>query len=97
MTYDANHRLLTITDANSHTFVRNVYNSGGKVTEQYDALNNKTTFAYDEPNHKTIVTDPLDRVTTYQYDADLRLTSEKDALNQTASLRLRRATTTAPG
>ncbi len=84
-TYDASHHLLTVTDANVHTFVRNVYNTGGRVVEQYDGLNHKWTFAYDEVNHKTVVTDPLGRATTYQYDANLRLTSEKDALNQTVS------------
>jgi RHS repeat-associated protein len=84
-TYGANHRLLTVTDANAHTFVRNVYNANGRVVEQYDALNKKWVFAYDEPNHKTVVTDPLGRVTTYQYDANLRLSSEKDALNQIVS------------
>jgi RHS repeat-associated protein len=85
MTYDANHRLLTITDANGHTFVRNVYDDRGRVREQYDALNNKTTFAYDEPAHKTLVTDPRGNVTTYQYDSEWRLISEKDPLNNTAS------------
>ena len=85
MTYDANHRLLTMTDANGHTFVRNVYDANGRVSEQYDALNNKWTFAYDEPAHKTLVTDPRGFVTTYQYDGDWRLTSEKDPLNYTAS------------
>jgi len=85
MTYDANHRLLTITDANGHTFVRNVYDASGRVREQYDALNNKTAFAYDEPAHKTLVTDPRGNVTAYQYDSEWRLTSEKDPLNNTAS------------
>jgi RHS repeat-associated protein len=85
MTYDADHRLLTITDANGHTFVRNVYDDRGRVREQYDALNNKTTFAYDEPAHKTLVTDPRGNVTTYQYDSEWRLISEKDPLNNTAS------------
>ena len=85
MTYDGNHRLLTITDANGHTFVRNVYDDRGRVSEQYDALNNKTLFAYDEPGHFTLVTDPLGRTTTYQYDAEWRLTSEKDPLNKTVA------------
>ena len=84
-TYDADHRLLSITDANGHTFVTNEYNSAGRVVKQWDAKGNQWTFAYDEPNHKTIVTDPLGRSTTYQYDSLLRLTSEKDDLNQIAS------------
>jgi RHS repeat-associated protein len=85
MTYDADHRLLTIADANAHTFVRNVYDAKGRVVEQYDALGNKWTFAYDEPNHKTLVTDPRGNTTTYQYDNEWRLSSEKDALNHTAT------------
>lgn len=85
MTYNADHRLLTMTDANGHTFLRNVYDARGRVSEQYDALDNKWTFAYDEPAHKTLVTDPRGHVTTYQYDADWRLTSETDALGYTLS------------
>ena len=83
--YDENHRLLSITDANAHTFLSNEYNEFGRVVKQWDGDGNLTTFAYDEPNHKTIVTGPLGRATTYQYDAVLRLISAQDALNQTAS------------
>ncbi|GIW91484.1 MAG: hypothetical protein KatS3mg109_1916 [Pirellulaceae bacterium] len=85
MTYDADHRLLTITDANGHTFVRNVYDAKGRVVEQYDALNNKWTFAYDEPAHKTRVTDPRGHTTVYEYDSQWRLIWETDPLNYTAS------------
>ena len=85
-TYDANHRLLTMTDANGHTFVRNVYDGNGRVERAVRrARTTRPTFAYDEPAHKTLVTDPRGYVTTYQYDGDWRLTSEKDPLNQTAS------------
>ena len=85
MNYDGDHRLTSITDASGHTFVRNVYDSRGRVAGQYDALNNKTIFAYDEPSHKTLVTNPRSQTTTYQYDSEWRLTSEKDPLNYTAS------------
>ena len=84
-TYDAGHRLLTITDANGHTFVTNEYNDAGRVSTQWDGQGSIWTFAYDEPNHRTIVTDPLGRGTTYQYDALLRLTSETDAIGEIAS------------
>ncbi|HPH98289.1 MAG TPA: RHS repeat-associated core domain-containing protein [Anaerolineaceae bacterium] len=83
--YDTNHRLLSITDANNHTFVINVYNDDGRVIEQYDAQNHKTTFDYDIINHLTTVTDALNHTTTYQYDADLRLTGETDGLTHTES------------
>ena len=59
------------------TVVRNVYDASGRVSDQYDALGNGTTFAYDEPSHLTRVTDPRNNTTTYQYDGDWRLTSER--------------------
>jgi RHS repeat-associated protein len=83
--YDADHRLLTATDANGHTFVQNTYSSGGRVIEQRDAKSNLTTFAYDEVDHKTIVTDPLGNTTTYTYDDNYRLLSEEDAFTKTIS------------
>ena len=81
----ANHRLLTATDANAHTFVQNTYNSDGRVTEQRDAANNLTRFFYDIANHRTTVTDPLGHATIYQYDTSLRLLSVTDALSHTES------------
>ncbi|MCB0200866.1 MAG: right-handed parallel beta-helix repeat-containing protein, partial [Anaerolineae bacterium] len=85
MSYDSDHQLLTITDANGHTFVDNTYNADGRVVEQRDADGNLTTFVYDIPNHRTLVTDPLGRQTVYQYDADLRLLSKTDALGNVES------------
>ncbi|MCB0096886.1 MAG: right-handed parallel beta-helix repeat-containing protein, partial [Caldilineaceae bacterium] len=82
ITYDANHRLLTQTDANNHTFNTNVYDERGRVVEQFDADGNRWTFNYDVINNITVVTDPLGRSTTYDYDNELRLTAEIDALNK---------------
>ena len=82
-TYDANHRMLTATDANGHNLVRNVYDSANRVAEQYDALDHKWTFSYDEQARKTVVINPRGYVTTYQYDVNWRMTSEKDALSYT--------------
>jgi len=84
-TYDTNHRLLTATDANLHTFVQNTYNSDGRVIEQRDAANNLTRFFYDVANQRTTVTDPLGHATIYQYDTSLRLINVTDALNHTES------------
>jgi RHS repeat-associated protein len=84
-TYDGNHRMLTATDANGHTFVTNEYNDAGRVVKQWDGDEKLWTFAYDEPDHDTIVTDPLGRATTYNYDSELRLVSETDALGNTIS------------
>lgn len=47
-TYDAGGRLATVVDQNQHQVVRNVYDSAsGRVTDQYDALNHHSTFAWD--------------------------------------------------
>jgi len=82
-TYDIDHRLLTATDANGHSFVQNTYDSAGRVSEQRDAKGNLTSFAYDEVDHVTIVTDPVGNVTTYTYDDVRRLLSEEDPLSNT--------------
>ena len=81
-TYDANHRILTTTDANSHTFISNQYDAQGRVFRQHDGDGNEWNFAYYEPTHTTIVTDPLGRQTTYVYDEEWRLIQEKDALSK---------------
>ncbi|MFV2043853.1 MAG: DUF6531 domain-containing protein [Anaerolineales bacterium] len=83
--YDADHRLLSITDANGHTFVSNTYDSGGRVIEQRDALNNPTIFVYDLVNRTTDVTNPRGNTTRYEYDADLRLLRQTDALGKSDS------------
>jgi YD repeat-containing protein len=44
--YDAGGRLDQITDPNSHVEVQNTYGADGRVTEQFDALGHKTTFAW---------------------------------------------------
>jgi RHS repeat-associated protein len=85
VTYNADHRLLTMTDANAHTFVTNIFDSAGRVAEQRDGGNNQWTFVYSDADHLTIVTDPLSRQTTYTYDGEGRLLSERNALNQTES------------
>jgi RHS repeat-associated protein len=45
-------------DPLSHTIFRNVYGADGRVSEQYDALNNKTTFAWDNTTQTATITDP---------------------------------------
>jgi RHS repeat-associated protein len=79
-TYDADHRLLTATDANGATFVRNSYDDQGRVVAQRYALDNPTTFAYYEFDHITAVTDPLGHTTTHEYDGDRRLITQTNGL-----------------
>ena len=78
--YDAQGRLQSITDANSHTFVQNTYNTDSRVVQQRDALNNLTTFTYYTATRRTVVVDPLGHAVTYTYDSAYRITGEQDAL-----------------
>ena len=81
--YDGSGRLESITDANGHTFVHNIYDIEGRVVEQRDALNNLTVFNYDPANQLTTVTDPRPFSTIYEYDSAYRLISETDPLGFT--------------
>ncbi|CAG0934100.1 partial tRNA nuclease WapA, partial [Thermoflexales bacterium] len=47
LTYDDQHRLTRMTDANGHTIVANEYDGPGRVTRQLDGLNQATRFGYD--------------------------------------------------
>lgn len=78
--YDPDGRLESITDANNHTFVHNVYDTEGRIIEQRDALNNLTTFDYDPSYLRTTVTDPREFTTVYHYDSAFRVTRVTDAL-----------------
>ena len=80
VTYEYSGHLLTeATDANGHTFVRNTYDSQARVTEQLDANGGLTTFAYSAPDDgATQMTDQRDNVTTYYFDASMRVTSVMD-------------------
>jgi RHS repeat-associated protein len=97
-TYDANHRMLTLTDTNGHLALRlNVYDSSGRVVEQHDAFDKITCFHYGvSPTYstncpsgstpaanQTIVFDPLRNKTTYTFDASFRLSSVTDASTPT--------------
>ncbi len=77
--YNEDQRMTSITDANGHVFVKNVYDDLDRVIEQRDAENNLTTFAYNRDNYRTTVTDPRGVATTYTYDAAFRATGEIDS------------------
>lgn len=57
-TYESRGFLEKEIDPLNHTAFRNVYSADGRVVEQYDALNNKTTFSWNETTQTTVVTDP---------------------------------------
>jgi RHS repeat-associated protein len=56
-TYDVHGFLEKAIDPLGHTVFRNVYADDGRVTDQYDALNNRTTFAWNTPTQTATVTD----------------------------------------
>src|SRR5207237_1843947 len=60
--YDAGNRLGTITDPLGHALVQNTYGSDGRVTQQKDAQNNASNFAWDPATQTTTVTDPRSNV-----------------------------------
>jgi len=83
--YDGSGRLQSITDANGHTFVNNTYDVLGQVIQQYDALNNLTTFSYYTSTQQTVVVDPRSNPITYTYDSAYRWTGTTDPLGNTES------------
>ena len=57
-TYDSGGRLATIVDQNGHQVVRNVYDpASGRVTDQYDALDHHSSFAWDPATQTSTLTD----------------------------------------
>jgi RHS repeat-associated protein len=56
-TYESHNFLEKEIDPLNHTVFRNVYTSDGRVSEQYDALNNKTTFSWDQSTQTQTATD----------------------------------------
>ncbi|WP_165235876.1 RHS repeat protein, partial [Aquisphaera insulae] len=88
-------RLVTVTDALSHSTVRG-YDAVGNQTTLKDANGNVTTMAYDSRNRLATVTDALGHATAYGYDSGGNQQTVKDALgNVTTTLydALNRATT----
>ena len=62
-TYEGGGRLATIVDANNHTQVTNVYDpTSGRVTQQTDANNKTTTFAWDPATQTATATDANNHV-----------------------------------
>jgi RHS repeat-associated protein len=99
-TYDQYGLLEKEIDPLNHTTVRNVYSRDGRVTEQYDALNNKTTFAWDAATQTATVTDARNNAWRDVY-ANNVLIRRTDPLNNTTEYghdtSLNDTSVTAPG
>ncbi len=73
------YNLTAITDPRGITSSRYEYDSAGRLTKQYDALNRYTSYIYDTVNHLQVVTDRLNHSTTQRFTAAGQLASVQDA------------------
>ncbi len=82
-TYDSEHRLKTIKDPRGNVILKNTFDPQGRITEQRDGLENLWKLEYKE--NETIVTEPEGGKTTYGFDGQDRVISEKDQLGHTTT------------
>jgi YD repeat-containing protein len=61
------------------------YDSGGRLTRQYDGLGNYTSYIYDTANHRQIVTDRLNNSTVQNFTPAGELASVQDPANDVTS------------
>ena len=73
-TYDEEGRLLTVSDFTKQVYLTNVYDVLGRVVRQNMAGRGESSVTYDRVNRRTVFTDEAGNATSYQYDADGRVT-----------------------
>ncbi|MDX6587303.1 MAG: hypothetical protein QOI31_1776 [Solirubrobacterales bacterium] len=78
--YTADHQLHTVEDGRGVTYLTNAYDSAGRVSDQWDGLDNHWTVEYDPSS--TTVTDPEGGETTTTFDAQGRVETETDPLGR---------------
>jgi RHS repeat-associated protein len=84
-TYESHGWLEKEVDPLNRTVFRNVYGADGRVVEQYDALNNKTSFSWDWSTQTLTATDARNNVWKDVY-ANNVLVRRTNPLNQTISV-----------
>ncbi|WP_231371084.1 RHS repeat-associated core domain-containing protein [Cryocola sp. 340MFSha3.1] len=84
--YDGTHQLVTAIDATGTQYLKNEYDSAGRITKQWDAAGKLRTLDYSTPG-QTTYTDTLGRVSVYSFDASFRVTKVKHPDGSTASFR----------
>lgn len=84
--YDDDSNLLSVTDANGHT-TSFAYDAEGRRISRTDALGNVISYSYVGAPYDRIasVTDPLGRITRFEYDDRWRLSRTIDAAGQSAA------------
>ena len=80
--YDAGNRLSKIIDQNQHTIVHNVYGADGRVTDQYDARDDHSTFGWDPATQTATFTDARGKTWTDVYKSNV-LAQSSDPLGHT--------------
>jgi RHS repeat-associated protein len=94
-TYNSEHQLRTITDAEGQTYLTNNYDTNGRVWQQTNGYGNYTA-DYQPANNRTVVTDRRDLHTTTEYNnagEPVRIIDDAgyiDAFEYTSSLLLSR-------
>lgn len=84
-TYDSHGFLAKETDPLGHYLFQNTYGDDGRVTQQLDADNNATTFAWDPSTQTQTVTDPRGNTRKDVYASNV-LVKRIDALDNTTEL-----------
>lgn len=90
--YDTQNRMNSLTDARQITYLQNIYDANGRVSQQITADGAVTTFSYtllnplvpNSPVLLTTVTDPLGNSTVYHYSPQGYLLDMTDAAGQKA-------------
>ncbi|MDI6024608.1 DUF6531 domain-containing protein, partial [Leucobacter sp. UT-8R-CII-1-4] len=75
--YDSAHRMLTAKDAVGDTYLKNEYDSAGRVVKQWDSEQNLRTFTYG--NGVTTYTDNEGGTHLFEWDSRARITGITDA------------------
>ena len=83
-TYDSAHQLLTGTDATGATYLKNEYDTSGRIIHQWDAQGNERTLDYSVAG-QTTYTDNLGRKSIFFYDAEFRITKVQHPDGTTAT------------
>jgi RHS repeat-associated protein len=78
--YDLQGRLEMVKDTNNITATTTVYDHSGRIYQLLDALNNPTTYTYNEDSTLDTVLTAPDYLTSYEYDEMGRVTGIRDSL-----------------
>jgi len=73
------HHITSITDPRPVTTARYEYDSSGRLSKQFDALNRYTSYTYDLVNHRHIITDRLTNSTIQNFTESGQVSSIQDA------------------